>query len=268
MIGILACTTHSYTGHSLQRALEGISRAGLQFVEIASVPGVTEHVTPEGMDRRALDESKTRIEGYGLAIASISGHCDLTTPGGRELFRARIELARSWGVPIVNASAGSIDTAEGCDAFFAAMHAVVPALERSSVTVCLETDRGIVGPSEEILRTLQRIGSERVRINFDPANVIYNFGRDPVQELAKVAPHVGHVHLKDKKGGQGVADFPALGSGSIDFGGIFRELRRVGYRGPFSIEIEFEGKGAASPAAVDEALSRSLVTLRALGEAP
>jgi sugar phosphate isomerase/epimerase len=268
MIDILACTTHNYHGHSLQRALEGISRAGLRFVEIAAASGVTEHVKPEDMDRRQLTETKKWIEGYGLTVASISGHCDLTTPRGQELFRARIEMATWWGVPIVNAAAGNIDTAKGRDAFFAAMRRIMPVLEQSAVLVCLETDHGIVGPSEEILQTLKRIGSEKVRINFDPANVVYHFGRDPVAELAKIAHQVGHVHLKDNRGGQGVSDFPALGSGSIDLGGIIRELRRARYQGPVSIEIEFDGKGAADPAAVDEALIQSLGTLRALGEAP
>ena len=35
---------------------------------------------------------------------------------------------------------------------------------------------------------------------------------------------VANVHLKDKRGGKGVWDFPEPGAGTVDFGAILRQL--------------------------------------------
>jgi sugar phosphate isomerase/epimerase len=47
------------------------------------------------------------------------------------------------------------------------------------------------------------------------------------------------VHLKDKRGGKGVADFPPLGDGDIDIPRILQTLADAGFDGPVSMEIEF-----------------------------
>ncbi len=261
---MLACTTHCYHGHPLKRALQGISRAGFHFIEIAAVPGVTEHVTPERMDAHALGEARRMVGDLGLEVVSISGHCDLTSPDGVNLFQARVEMARAWGVGFINTCAGAVGTEAGREVFFSALRRLLPLIADADVVVCLETDSGIIGPSEEILETIARIGSDRVKINFDPANVVYNFGRDPVEELRKIAPQVGHVHLKDKIGGQGKANFPAVGRGTIDFGSIFDALDRVDYAGPYSIEVEFDGKGCEDVERVDEAIAFSRKTVLSL----
>lgn len=53
------------------------------------------------------------------------------------------------------------------------------------------------------------------------------------------APRLGHVHLKDQRGGKGVADFPPLGEGDVDIPSILRDLRSIEFAGPVSMEIEF-----------------------------
>jgi len=50
---------------------------------------------------------------------------------------------------------------------------------------------------------------------------------------------IGHVHLKDKRAGQGVLDFPSLGEGELDIPAMLGELRESGFSGPVSMEIEF-----------------------------
>ena len=57
---------------------------------------------------------------------------------------------------------------------------------------------------------------------------------DPVTIARQFASRVFHVHVKDHIGTQSVA----LGSGQTDNHGVARELRRAGYRGYFSQELE------------------------------
>jgi sugar phosphate isomerase/epimerase len=47
-----------------------------------------------------------------------------------------------------------------------------------------------------------------------------------------------------------VDDFPPLGEGEIDFRTLVSALSRVGYRGPFSVELEV--KNVAGPTEEDE----------------
>ena len=50
------------------------------------------------------------------------------------------------------------------------------------------------------------------------------------------------MHLKDKRGGKGVWDFPEPGEGHVDFARVLGVLRDAGYDGPYSVEIEFQGE--------------------------
>jgi sugar phosphate isomerase/epimerase len=47
------------------------------------------------------------------------------------------------------------------------------------------------------------------------------------------------VHLKDKRGGKGVLDFPPLGEGELDIPAMLGDLKDAGFSGPVSMEIEF-----------------------------
>ncbi|MBJ7248789.1 MAG: sugar phosphate isomerase/epimerase, partial [Thermoleophilia bacterium] len=74
-----------------------------------------------------------------------------------------------------------------------------------------------------------------------------------------------NVHLKDKRGGPGVWDFPGPGDGHVDFAAILGVLEAGGYTGPVSVEIEFQGEPWPPLAEVTEAMARSRVHLNALG---
>ena len=61
----------------------------------------------------------------------------------------------------------------------------------------------------------------------------------PEDDIKWALPRLGHVHLKDQRGGKGVADFPPLGEGDVDLESILRDLRSIDFAGPVSMEIEF-----------------------------
>lgn len=61
----------------------------------------------------------------------------------------------------------------------------------------------------------------------------------PEDDIKWALPRLGHVHLKDQRGGKGVADFPPLGEGDVDIPSILRDLRSIEFAGPVSMEIEF-----------------------------
>lgn len=63
--------------------------------------------------------------------------------------------------------------------------------------------------------------------------------------------------MKDKIDGAGVWHFPAVGEGEIDYGAIFAALDAVGFAGPCSVEVEFQGEPWPSLAEVNRAMAAS-----------
>jgi len=94
--------------------------------------------------------------------------------------------------------------------------------------------------------------------NYDPSHLGYQ-GVDYVKFISIFAERIFHVHMKDvywsdvpveagvfgghtEFGAPGrYWDFRSLGRGMIDFEEIIRELNRIGYRGPLSVEWEDSG---------------------------
>ena len=101
-------------------------------------------------------------------------------------------------------------------------------------------------------------GHRRFGFNFDPSHFGYQ-GVDYVGFLSEFKDRIFHVHMKDvywsdkpTRGGvfgghldfghsDRYWDFRSLGRGCIDFEEIIRQLNRIGYKGPLSVEWEDSG---------------------------
>jgi sugar phosphate isomerase/epimerase len=90
--------------------------------------------------------------------------------------------------------------------------------------------------------------------NFDPSHLLWQMV-NPVKFLQEFPDRIYHVHMKDAAlqldGRTGILashldfgqpgrgwDFRSLGHGDVDFENIIRELNRLGYNGPLSVEWE------------------------------
>jgi sugar phosphate isomerase/epimerase len=71
---------------------------------------------------------------------------------------------------------------------------------------------------------------------------VHDLGPRPrLVDLEHALVRLGHVHLKDKRGGKGVFDFPPLGEGDLDVESLLRDVAGAGFGGPVSLEIEYDG---------------------------
>ena len=107
-------------------------------------------------------------------------------------------------------------------------------------------------------RALETLGHRpEFGFNFDPSHLIWQ-GIDPVQFIREFPERIYHVHIKDAHvtltGRSGINcshlnfgdarrgwDFRSPGRGSVNFEEIIRELNRIEYEGPLSIEWEDSG---------------------------
>ena len=62
----------------------------------------------------------------------------------------------------------------------------------------------------------------------------------PEEDIKYALPYINFLHLKDSGGEYQGYDFPVFGEGTVDFDSIFKSIEV--YKGPMSVELEFDGK--------------------------
>ena len=268
MSRIIAMNSNTYHGYSLEEAVRGIAEAGFRYIELTATKGWTEHVYPDQPMKR-LFRAQDMLKDAGLIPFAMSGHTNLTDPDRFTDFCDNIRLASFFGCRYIVSSIGEAHLTDrhqaGGDETVRCIERLVPELAARDMTLVLETHGRDHGTGAILSRIVDRVGSERVRINYDTANVIF-YGRvDPVADLAECVRDVGYLHIKDKAGAPDEWNFPAPGRGDVNFDGIFDVLRRAGNESPFSVEIEFTPEGPGSLETVDQAVRDSAAFFREKG---
>ncbi|MCD6352316.1 MAG: sugar phosphate isomerase/epimerase [Armatimonadetes bacterium] len=124
------------------------------------------------------------------------------------------------------------------------------------VGACLAIETG-PEPPPVVKRLIETIGSEAIRVNYDPANLILwppalakrsgePYDRQaawekfmPVEGADLLGPYVVHVHAKDAfAADDGTAREVPLGEGQIDWPAFVSNLKKHGFDGYFAIERE------------------------------
>jgi 3-oxoisoapionate decarboxylase len=153
---------------------------------------------------------------------------------------------------------------------------VVPLLRRAAeaaeaegVTLALENH--IDFTSSEVVRVVEAVGSESLKVNFDTGNTIRLF-EDPVEAAVRLAPYTVSTHTKDiatrGKGGAPSDNFTwwpscPIGEGVIDMVGVVDALRAGGFDGCLGVEIDLVGEQWVSQPE-EEIVAKSLAYLRAI----
>ena len=121
-----------------------------------------------------------------------------------------------------------------------ALREIAPVAESLRVNFAIENvwNRFLISPMEWMM-FLDRVGSERVGLYFDVGNCCLN--TNPVDWPEILGSRIKAVHLKnfeesDSAGGlHGFGD--DLFKGVVDFGKVFAAFDKIGYAGPFTVEM-------------------------------
>ncbi|CAN5662204.1 hypothetical protein BH23CHL3_BH23CHL3_05200 [soil metagenome] len=263
----LAVSTNSYHSYSLEEALAGIAGAGFTSVELSSVPGWTEHVLRDAPDSE-LDAVKQQVADVGLDAISMSGHSDLASDEGMAAFRKALRIASRLEIPFVTTSTGGHDDSSAGSVedqrrdFLTRFGPLADEAGAAGINICIETHGGLSSTGAKTAELIQAIGKPNVGINYDTANVIFYGGVRPEEDIAAAALYVNHLHLKDKAGGDQEWNFPAIGAGNVDFSVVFHALEAVGFTGPVSVELEFQGEPWPPLEEVNAAMAESHAFIR------
>ena len=193
---------------------------------------------------------------------SLSGHSDLSTAEGLDCGLKVIGLCERLEVGIMITATGR----EGGEAaFYANVRELADRAAATGIQVAIEVAGEMAPTGRLAAEVVERIARDNVSVNYDTANVEYYGDVKAVDDLPAVVGRLGHIHLKDKRGGRGLWDFPTLGEGHVDFPAVLDILARGRYAGPISVEVEFMDDPWPALADVDRAMKASYEYLAALG---
>jgi L-ribulose-5-phosphate 3-epimerase len=256
--------TSTYPKNNADEALEGISKAGFKYVELASAPSYFEHILPRPEEAKDKDVQKVlkQCKSYGLELYCIAGHTRLMTDGGKDKFKTVLDYAEKAGVSYVTTDTGEVKTEEDKEQFFSDMKEIAEYAASKNVTVCLEMHGNWCNNGKTGGEIIETIGHPNVRLNYDTGNVSLYGGVRPEKDIKHAIPYMAFLHLKENGGGLKEWNFPALGEGNNNWKKIFKAIRN--YEGPISVEIEFDGSDKTLEE-INEAVKTSYLFLKEQG---
>lgn len=260
-----------------EQGLEKAAALGLEGVQLHVASG--EHLVME-MSNDDIASLREKCRDLGLEIASTCG--DL---GGFGFERAAdniaripqmrrvVDVTRLLGCGIVTTHIGVIPSdrqAPQYEVMRAALAEIGAYAQSQGVRLAIETGPE---PARVLRQFIEDTGSEAVKVNLDPANMIMVLNEDPAESVAILGPHIIHTHAKDgvhlracdprkvyhafaeggfekllEETGLLFEETP-LGQGQVDWPAYLAALRGAGFDGYLTIERETGGDPAADIAA-------------------
>jgi sugar phosphate isomerase/epimerase len=142
--------------------------------------------------------------------------------------------------------------------------------QERGVRVVVKHHHGLNNTSMDLLGWIKQVNHPNFGVFFDPGNVVYYTGKDPVKALEIIGPHVTGVVAKDCTAPhfleRAVGDPPfgskvtgagnpevmiQLGTGKVDFAAFFKRLKSFGFNGPVMLE------GSAVGATLEETIANA-----------
>jgi len=248
-IGIFAKTFPGADPAAVLTAVRDAGYATTQFnLACAGLTSMSEAVPGEIISAIAKAAKTT-----GVSLAALSGTYNMAHPDrmvrddGLRRLDVVIEAAAALAIPLVTLCTGTRDPddqwahhPDNSDPsawvdMAREMEKALTLAERHGVNLGVEPEQAnIVTSAADAMRLITEMGSKRLKIVLDPANL---FERATVAEartivadaVERTAGHVAMAHAKDRH-----ADgrFATVGQGIVDFADFIARLRRSGFDGP------------------------------------
>jgi sugar phosphate isomerase/epimerase len=233
---------NSYHGFNVDEALEGAAAAGFTYVELCAVRGWTEHIMPD-MDKAELDRIKKKMADLKLVPLALSGHCNLMEKERLDDFRKNIALAADFGCEYIITSTGEAhfgkDEKFSDDVLVENLKSLLPDLQKYKLVLGLEIHGDEYGTGLSLKNIVEKVASDLVCVNYDTANAMFYGNTLCHEEIKECYEAVKYVHLKDGLPVPKTWNFPPPGKGELKLVEFINFLNSKGYKGPYSVEIEY-----------------------------
>jgi sugar phosphate isomerase/epimerase len=226
----LGCMPRPWNQFPHAEALAGISAAGFKYYAFLGHKECTaDAATPPEV--AAANAAEVRRHGLEPRAIYSATPINVSEDEAVEQVKRLIDNAARTGVAVL--IEGGTGRPENFEHYFAIMRRAAPYAQERGVTIGLKPHGGVATTGEDCLRAIQAVDHPAYRICFDPGNLLYYAGQNPVAELPKLAPYVVAMCIKDETGGSGPQRSVNVtpGDGDVDFPGVFRILNDHGFAG-------------------------------------
>ncbi len=197
-------STIVFAPFTIDQALEGLAEAGYRACEIGAVKGWFEHIDPDTASEPEIDRIAARMADLGLRPVSLSGHAQLQTDAGAARFARAIDIAAALGMEVVNTYTGDATTDEEREAYLANVTTLCDRAAAQGLKIGMETDSNMLPTAEAGVAILDRIDRPDVLgFNYDPGNVIYYAGGDPLTDIHFALPRLVHSISRTRSAARG-----------------------------------------------------------------
>ncbi len=239
------------TVYPYPRVWEAAARLGFEGVELHGA--YHPFPAPEAELRRLRAE----VAAAGLGVAGVQtggpNPCGPEAGNGDryvEMLRRAVSGAVVLGTGVVGCWPGGrrpeLPEAERVARLADAFARVAPLAEQAGVVLAMEPEPVQVADSAEVAMAVVRaVGSPAFALIYDVAHAAVFGGGDPLQSLALMRGHIGHVHFTDADGScrllpdgrRGTSTHLAPGEGNVDLGRVLGALRDAGYAGWLQVDV-------------------------------
>jgi len=153
------------------------------------------------------------------------------------------DFAKELGVNVIAAHVGFIPEDRNDPVYKGMVEAVrkiADYCKKNGQYFALETGQET---AEVLLQFIKDVGRDNIRVNFDPANMLFYGSGDPIEAIEVLKDYIIGVHCKDyklpKEGETPTFEnFVLFGEGDVGAERFIRKLKEIGYKGPLTIERE------------------------------
>ena len=248
-VGIFAKTFPGTEPAAVLAAVRGAGYATTQFnLACAGLAAM-----PEAVPAGTVARIGSAAEAARVTLAALSGTYNMAHPDpgvraeGLRRLAVVIEAAAALGIPLVTLCTGTrhpddqwahhpgnADRSAWLDMAAEVGKALVLA-ERHGVDLGIEPEQAnIVTSAADALRLIGELGSRRLRVVLDPANLFERATAAEARAIvaAAVEATAGHVAMAHAKDRDGAGRFVAAGRGVVDFRDFVARLKAAGFDGP------------------------------------
>lgn len=247
-LGIFAKTFPGSTPLAVLQAAAGAGYASVQYnMACSGLSALPTQITTE--EAHAVRDASIAT---GVEIAAISATYNMTHPevakriAGRNSFAAIAARAHEMGSSLLTVCSGSMDaedqwrhhpdndTSAAWIVMLSEFRALIEIAKRHDILIGVEPElANIVSTVERARELIDSLGSDRIRIVLDPANLAEVVAPDDRRAIIAdavdlLADHIVMAHAKDRNAD---GTFATAGKGVVDFPHFIGCLRKAGFTG-------------------------------------
>jgi len=231
----------------LREAIAFARQFGLQALELRSVNNKLLHQ----MDDAEIEEIRSLIADSGLALCGLSApifKCELDQEAEVEshiaLARQYIAIAQRLNVSLIRGFSfwARAPFEEALPGIVRQIQRIAPLFEEAGLTFVLEFDPSVYASNaRKVARLIDEVASPAVKALYDPGNDLWDpDGENPYPDgYDYLQERIRHIHLKDAVKTDTGIEAVAIGSGLVDYRGLFQRLMSTGYDGYLVVETHY-----------------------------